>query len=364
MARAGQHAASGDRLVERIGIGVLTSVFTPELVDRMVDQVGVRERRSRALPSQVIVYYVLAMVLFFHSSYTEVWDKLAAGLEWAGCSGRRIRSGGTPTAAAITYARQRLGWQVMEALLDEVVRPRQRDSASPGMRLVAVDDVCLDLPETEENAAEFGGSGGDASRGSIPRVRVVAAGECVTRAVLAAELSPLSTGEQALIGKLLARLAPDDLLVIDRDRLSHDVVRDVVAAGMHVLWRVSGDADLPVVEVLADGTYRSRLADRGIPVRILEYTPTSAGDHPARRVALCTDVLEPQVLGLEQAGAAYASRWQLKTCLNRLETSLSGDSTVVLRSKSPHLIRQEIYAMLCCYEAIRVLMSDFNLTLQ
>jgi hypothetical protein len=30
---------------------------------------------------------------------------------------------------------------------------------------------------------------------------------------------------------------------------------------------------------------------------------------------------------------------------------------VVLRSKSPPLIRQEIYAMLCCYQAIRTLIS-------
>jgi hypothetical protein len=362
MARAGQHAVSGDRLAERIGIGVLTNVFTPDLVDRVVDQVGVRELRSRALPSQVVVYYVLAMVLFFHSSYTEVWNKLAAGLEWAGCSRLRAPRGVSPTAAAITYARQRLGWQVMEALLAEVVGPlagpQQPGSSISGMRLVAVDDVCLDVPETEENAAEFGGQGGDASRGSIPQVRVVAAGECGTRAVLAAELSPLSTGEQALIGQLLARLSPDDLLVIDRDRLSHGVVRDVLAAGMHVLWRATGDAALPVLEVLADGTYRSRLADPGIPVRILQYTVGRAADNPAEPVALCTDILDPHVLGLEQAGAAYASRWRLGTCLKRLETSLGGDATAVLRSRSPWLIRQEIYAMLCCYQAIRTLMAE------
>jgi hypothetical protein len=29
----------------------------------------------------------------------------------------------------------------------------------------------------------------------------------------------------------------------------------------------------------------------------------------------------------------------------------------VLRSKSPPMIRQEIYAMLCCYQAIRTLIS-------
>ncbi len=45
--------------------------------------------------------------------------------------------------------------------------------------------------------------------------------------------------------------------------------------------------------------------------------------------------------------------YELETCLDELETSLRGGAAVVLRSKSPPMIRQEIYAMLCCYQAIR-----------
>ena len=74
---------AGDRLADRVGIGVLTRVFTPELVDRVVDEAGVREQRKRTLPARVVVYYLLAMVLFFQSGYTEVWNKLVAGLDWA-----------------------------------------------------------------------------------------------------------------------------------------------------------------------------------------------------------------------------------------------------------------------------------------
>jgi hypothetical protein len=35
----------------------------------------------------------------------------------------------------------------------------------------------------------------------------------------------------------------------------------------------------------------------------------------------------------------------------------SAAAAVILRSKSPPMIRQEIYAMLCCYQAIRTLIS-------
>jgi Zn-finger domain-containing protein len=83
VARRGQQVVAGDRLPDRIGIGVLAKVFTPELVDRVIDEVEVREQRKRALPARVVVNYLLAMVLFFQSSYGEVWNKLVAGLEWA-----------------------------------------------------------------------------------------------------------------------------------------------------------------------------------------------------------------------------------------------------------------------------------------
>ena len=67
VARPGQQVVAGDRLADRIGIGVLAKVFTPELADRVLEQSGVREQRTRTLPARVVVYYLLAMVLFFQS---------------------------------------------------------------------------------------------------------------------------------------------------------------------------------------------------------------------------------------------------------------------------------------------------------
>ena len=380
MARPGQQVVAGDRLADRIGIGVLARVFPPELVDRVVEQAGVREQRKRTLPARVMVYYLLAMVLFFQSGYGEVWNKLVAGLDWARRFRARMLLGMQPTPAAITLARQRLGWQVMERLLEETAGPlagqEQQAAFCSGMRLAAIDGMCLDLPGTPHTAAEFGYPGNDAGRGPFPQVRVVGLGECGTRAVLGAALSPLATGEQALARQLLAKLAPGDLLLADRNFLSHGLLAEVLAAGVHVLWRAKSDVSLPVLEVLPDGTYLSRIADPeasrkmrrrgadprdipGIAVRVIEYTVQSQDDsQTSETFALVTDITDPQVLSAGQAAACYAARWQLETCFRELETSIRGGAAVVLRSKSPPMIRQEIYAMLCCYQAIRVLISD------
>jgi hypothetical protein len=379
VARGGLHAVAGDRLADRIGIGVLAKVFPPELVDRVVDEAGVREQRKRVLPARVVVYLLLALVLFSGSGYGQVWDKLVRGLEWAQTFRARVALGMQPSPAAITLARRRLGWQVMEKLLAAVAGPlagEEQDTAYvAGMRLVAVDGMCLDVPATAENGAEFGYPGNDAGPGPFPQVRVVAAGECGTRAVLGAELSPLSAGEQPLALRLLARLSSGDLVLADRNFLSHGLLKAFTGAGVHVLWRAKSDVDLPVLEVLPDGTYLSRIADPaasrrmrrkgadprdipGIAVRVIEYSVTSDdGTQVSETFTLVTDILDPGALSAQQAADAYARRWELETCFDELETSIRGGGAVVLRSQSPPMIRQEIYAMLCCYQAIRTLIS-------
>src|SRR5512135_2812572 len=295
VARRGQQVAAGDRLPDRIGIGVLAKVVPPQLVDRVVDEAGAREQCKRVLPARVVVYLLLAMVLFSGSSYGQVWDKLVRGLEWARMFRARAALGMQPSPAAITLARQRLGWQMLERLQDAVAGPlagEEQDIAYvAGMRLTAIDGMCLDVPPTRENGAEFGYPGNDAGPGPFPQVRVVGLGECGTRAVLGAALSPLAIGEQPLARQLLGKLAPGDLLLADRNFLSHGLLAGVLAAGVHVLWRVKSDVDLPVLEVLADGTWLSRIADPaasrrmrrkgapgggilGIGVRVIEYTVT------------------------------------------------------------------------------------------
>ncbi|MGH3173757.1 MAG: IS4 family transposase, partial [Streptosporangiaceae bacterium] len=300
------------------------------------------------------------------------------GLAWARRFRERVELGMQPSPAAITYARQRLGWQVMERLLEETAGPLagqdQRSAFVSGMRLVAVDGMCLDLPGNEENGAEFGYPGNDGGRGPFPQIRVVGLAECGTRAVLGAATSPLAAGEQPLARQLLPRLRPGDLMLADRNFLSHGLLADVLAAGVHVLWRAKSDVDLPVLQVLPDGTYLSRIADPaasrrlrrkgasggdipGITVRVIEYSVASEdGSETSETFTLITDIADPALLSPGQAAAAYASRWQLETCFDELETSMRGGAAVVLRSKSLP-IRQEIYAMLCCYQAIRTLIS-------
>jgi Insertion element 4 transposase N-terminal len=349
MARSQQQA--GALLADRIAVGVLTRAFPPQLVDRVVDQSGVREQRRRALPARLVVYYLLAMVLFFRSGYDEVWAKLTAGLSWSlpFTPGPR---GMQPTPAAITYARKRLGWQVMATLLEEAAALQAGEEPHrlriSGMRLVALDEARLSLPDTPENAAVFGHPRDGPGSGSFPQVRVVALGECGTSAILSAAVSGAASEEAPLVRQVLRKLAPGDLLSADSRLCGAPLLAEVVAAGAHVLWRVGPGEDLPRLAALADGTYASRLRGAAAPAGALAVRVI-----PAREFALVTDVMDAEVLPAQAAIAAHESRWRLETCFSALEISLPGRSPVVMRSKNPDLIHQEVHAMLCCYQAIR-----------
>jgi Transposase DDE domain len=204
-------------------------------------------------------------------------------------------------------------------------------------------------------------------------VRVVALAECGSRAVMGARCAGVTTGEQTLTGELTSLLGPGLLVVADRNFLSHTALAQVLATGAHVLWRAKSDIDLPVLSVLDDGTYISRIADPkvsrglrrrgksgadipGITVRVIEYSVTTeAGSDVSELFCLVTDLLDPEQLSAPQAAEAYAQRWQIETAFAELETGVRGGPSVVLRSKSPDMIRQELYALLCTYQAIRTL---------
>ena len=83
MAHDGSEGLSPDGwLPDRISVGVLTRVFTPELVDAAVEDAGAREQRRRLLPARLMVYFVLALWLFRgrNCGYGQVMTKLADGL--------------------------------------------------------------------------------------------------------------------------------------------------------------------------------------------------------------------------------------------------------------------------------------------
>lgn len=358
---------SDQRLSDHISIGVLTRVFPPELVDRVVAQAGRVERRSRLLPARVVVYYVLGLALYSSSSYEEVIRMLVDGLSWQ--AGWR-RPWSVPSKGALSQARFRLGAEPLRALFDAVAVPLATIS-TPGafyreLRLVSIDGTCVDVPDTPVNDAEFGrpGSGRGSGQGAFPQVRLLGLGECGTHAMIAVCHGPLSNGEQTLAAGLLQRLSPDMLCLADRGFYSYALWKQASASGAQLLWRMKSNARLPVEQRLADGSYLTSIyaaedqrRTDPIKARVIEYEIQDPGRPTTedQRYRLLTTILDPDRAPAPELAPLYAQRWEFENALDELKVHQRGPR-VVLRSKTPDGVIQEIYAHLCVHYAIRWLM--------
>ena len=66
-------------------------------------------------------------------------------------------------------------------------------------------------------------------------------------------------------------------------------------------------------------------------------------------------VVDPLQGPADELAALYHDRWEIETALDELKTHLRG-ANIVLRSKTPDLVRQEFYGLLMAHFAVRALM--------
>lgn len=369
------------RLTDRISIGVLTRLIPRDLVDEVIAESGRREKRSRLLPAHVVVYYVLALALYFGEAYEEVMRRLVGGLRFLKNWEQAWK---VPTTSAISQARARLGAAPMEALFRRVAVPIARRGSRGAWfrswRVMAIDGVVLDVPDTPENNAEFEHSKGGKGEGAFPVVRVVGLGECGTHAIVSAALDTWSTGEQTLVRQLLPEVEPDMLILMDRGFYSYKLYQAIIEIGAAVLFRASAKLVLPVLEVYPDGSYHSVLLDSttsssvrkrakragnnahtvltaaGAACRVVEYMIPNRGGE-TETFCLITSILGWEDAPAYELAALYHERWEFETLLDEIEIHQLGHGRV-LRSKSPDMVKQEIWGILLAHYAIRHLMHE------
>jgi hypothetical protein len=362
------------RLQNQVGLGVLTGEISPGLVDEVIEAAGCREKRQRLLPARAVVYFVLGLCLFSGADsmgppgYRSVMRSLTNGL-------RHLHGVALPSSPALTRARQRLGCKPLE-LLFGLRRGALAAAGTPGafafgLRLVAWDGTGLDAAATPANAAEFG-----VTKGGGPQLRLLALIECGTRAVIDAVFDGVAkASEQRLARRLLHALQPGMLLLADRAFPGYQLWGMAAATGADLLWRVKGNQVFTVVKSLPDGSFlsvmptpaenvrhgRARATGRVLPgppqghlVRIIDYTITitsAGGSTRTEPFRLVTTLLDHEHAPAAKLAALYHQRWENENGYGELKNRLRG-AAFTLRSKSPELVRQELFAFLTVYQAL------------
>jgi hypothetical protein len=366
MARTLAELPKGARITDYISLGVIAAAFPLDKLNDILRRTGRTSERRRDLPAHVVIYYVIALALYMQSSYQEVLRCLLEGIRWLLGPGEIIKVTGK---SGISQARARLGAEPLRQLYNEVVTPiarvKTRGAWYRTWKIVSVDGATLDVADTDENETAFGRPTAARGESGFPQVRLVSLVENGTHVLFDAQIAGCSTGEGALADLVIDSVREGMLCLADRYYFSYKRWSKAGKPGAALLWRVKAAMNLPCTRRLADGSYLSKIyrstydrqKDRkGVEVRVIEYTLEGvAGAEPLYR--LLTTILDPAEAPANELAALYHERWEIETALDELKTHLRG-ARIVLRSKTPELVRQEVYGLLLAHFAVRGLMHE------
>jgi hypothetical protein len=357
---------AGSRITDYISLGVIAKFFPLEKVRGVLENTGRASVRERDLPAHVVVYYVIALALYMRSSYREVLRCLLEGVQWLLDPSAGVKVAGK---SGISQARSRLGVEPVKALYESVVVPmaerRTKGAWYRDWRLVSLDGSTLDVADTAGNEEAFGRPGASRGSSAFPKLRFVGLLENGTHVLWAAQLAPYATDEITLAQQVVPSLQKGMLCLADRFFLGYQLWQAAAKTGADLLWRTRQNARLEVDRRLPDGSYLSRLyastSDRrnqrkAIVVRAIDYRLNDVPDaEPVYR--LITTILDPKQAPAKELASLYHERWEIETALDELKTHLRG-AQIVLRSKTPELVKQEFYGLLMAHFAIRGLMHE------
>src|SRR3954451_2531464 len=306
MARKAAYLPKGTRISDYVTLGVLTTTVPGELIDAVLSDTGKQSQRYRQLPARLVVYYVMALVLFAQASYGEVLRCLLEGVRWLHLKGESTALAGK---SAITKARIRLGIAPMRELFERVARPL----AEPGLpgawyrgrRLVSLDGTTILVPDEPELERRFGRPSSSRGPGAFPQARLLALMESGTHAIFAAAIGRYDTSKVALAPALLERLRPGMLCLAGFGGLEL-----WQAARAPTCCEVQSEVPVPpaparrvVPEPPSSGPHRRQRGRRAAhrvprcPRRRAAVPPDHHPARPGKRAGRETGRLVPRVLG-------------------------------------------------------------------
>jgi len=262
-----------------------------------------------------------------------------------------------------------LGWEPLKRLFETTAEPiatkQTKGAWYRKWRLVSLDGSTLDVADNLDNETAFGRPAASRGSSAYPQIRFAALLENGTRVLFAARMDGCRSSETKLTGELLPSLKEGMLCLADRYFLGYELWRNAKATGADLLWRGRKNLRLDVDRRLSDGSYLSRIylgtpdwrhKRNGIVVRVIDYVLEGvANTEPIYR--LVTTILDPDDAPARELAALYHERWDIETAFDELKTHLRGRQ-IILRSKTPDLVRQEFYGLLLAHFAIRGLMHE------
>lgn len=363
------------RVSDYLSVGLLSCLVPPSLVDEALTAHNRHSKRQRDLPAHAVAYYVMALSLYRGVNTEEVLRVVTEGMDYLGDAAIRRKVG----KSAISASRTRLGAEVMHTLagqaLTPLAQPQMAEAFYRGLRVVSVDGTTLEVADETGNREAFGVPGTQQGQTGYPQIRCVGLLENGTHALFGVVLGGYKDSEVSLAHKAIQNLKPGMLCLADRGFSGYPLWQTASQTGAQLLWRIPRNRKLPALQRFQDGSYLSQInpspatlktmSDKTAPaitVRVIDYRlPGVADAEPVYR--LITTLLDAKRYPADELAALYQVRWRIETAFAEIKTTLKG-ADIVLRSKTPELVRQEFWGLLLAHHVVRKLMWEAALSRQ
>ncbi|HEY9666657.1 MAG TPA: IS4 family transposase [Coleofasciculaceae cyanobacterium] len=327
--------------------------------------------RRRLFDPFVTLWAFLSQVLDADKSCHNAVSRVIAWL-----SGENVELPSQDTGA-YCQARQRLPEKLLQQLFSRVAKGLQdkvtREHLWCDRHVKVIDGSTVSMPDTPTNQQTYPQPSTQAPGCGFPIAKIGVLFSLSTGAAIALTFDVLNTHDVRLARRLYEFLNPDDVLLGDRAFCSY---ADLVFVKKHQAdavfrkhqgrkqelrrGRIVGSCDKQVVwhkpKTCPKALTKEEFATlpKSITVREVHYYIAIPGFR-TQQVTLITTLLDAKAYATLELVKLYEFRWDVELDLKHLKTTLGMD---ILRSKSPAMVRKEIYVYLLAYNLLRSLMWE------
>jgi hypothetical protein len=348
---------------------LVQSVVSQEEVEDECRALG-HKWRQRVFTPIVTLWTFLAQVLDVGAACTTAVAKVLSFLS--------VTQGLEASHDASAYCRARR--RLPEALLPRLARKVAAKLAGQvadralwhGHRVKLVDGSSVTMADTPANQAAYPQPKTQAPGCGFPMARLVALFDLITGAVVDLALGPLDHSERTLFHNLWHQLGPNEVVVGDRWYGSYAEMALLAQRGVHGVWRLHhrrkadfrrgvrlGRNDRRVTWTKGQRPgWLSREDFAALPDTLAVRLVRTRCQVPGWRVdevVVVTTLLDPKAYPARDIAALFLRRWEVETDLDHLKTTLDME---FLRTKSPAMVRRDLWAHLLAYNLIRTLLWE------
>ena len=276
-------------------------------------------------------------------------------------------------------ARAKLSHPVIERLTLDVARGCECEVPDAWLwyhrHVKLVDGTTVSMPDTSANQEAFPQPSSQEPGLGFPMARMVVLMSLATAMLCGMAMGPCAgkeTGETALLRKLIEQLDPGDILLADRYYCSYFMIAMLTQAGVDIVARRhqcrrsdgrkvrrlgKGD-DLVRWERPAKPDWMDQTTYESMPPSITLRQLKVKVKEPGFRVEsliVVTTLLDAKRYTKQAIAELYHKRWLVELDIRTIKATLGMD---VLRCKTPHMVRNEVWTCLLAYNLIRQAMLE------